>query len=194
MQMWLSLIYWNCSMPCMDMSFPGGSVGKESACNAGNLGSIPGLGRSPGEGKATHSSILAWRIPWTEEPGMAPPWGSKKLDMTEWLALSNGSVQFSSVAQSCPTLRPHESQHARPPCPSQTPGAYSNSCPSSWWCHPDLILCHPLFLLPPIPPSIRVFSKESTLRMRWPKYRSFNLSISPSNVHLGLISFRIEWK
>ena len=48
------------------------------------------------------------------------------------------SVQFSSVAQSCPTLRPHESQHARPPCPSQTPGVYSNSCPSSRWCHPAI--------------------------------------------------------
>ena len=49
--------------------FPGGSDGKESACNAGNPGSIPGLGRSPGEGMATHSSILTWRIPWTEESG-----------------------------------------------------------------------------------------------------------------------------
>ena len=49
--------------------FPGGSDGKESACNAGDLGSIPGSGRSPEEGMATHSSILAWRMPWTEEPG-----------------------------------------------------------------------------------------------------------------------------
>ena len=51
------------------MGFPGGSDGKESTCNAGDLGLIPGLGRSPGGGQATHSSILAWRIPWTEEPG-----------------------------------------------------------------------------------------------------------------------------
>ena len=56
-----------------------------------------------------------------------------------------------------------------------------------------LILCHPLFFLPPIPPSIRVFSNESTLRMRWPKYWSFSFSISPSNEHLGLISFRMDW-
>ena len=56
-----------------------------------------------------------------------------------------------------------------------------------------LILCHPLSLLPPIPPSIRVFSNESTLRMRWPKYWSFSFSISPSNEHPGLISFRIDW-
>ena len=56
-----------------------------------------------------------------------------------------------------------------------------------------LILCHPLLLLPPIPPSIRVFSKESTLRLRWPKYWSFSFSISPSKEHPGLISFRIDW-
>ena len=55
-----------------------------------------------------------------------------------------------------------------------------------------LILCHPL-LLPPIPPSIRVFSNESTLRMRWPKYWSFSLSIRPSNEHPGLVSFRMDW-
>ena len=56
-----------------------------------------------------------------------------------------------------------------------------------------LILCHPLLLLPPIPESIRVFSKESTLRMRWLKYWSFSFSISPSNEHPGLISFRMNW-
>jgi len=56
-----------------------------------------------------------------------------------------------------------------------------------------LILCHPLLLLPPIPPSIRLFSNESTLRMRWPKYWSFSFSISPSNEHPGLISFRMDW-
>ena len=101
------------------------------------------------------------------------------------------SVQFSSVAQSCPTLWPHESQHARPPCPSPTPGVYSNP----WMVMPSnhLILCRPLLLLPPIPPSIRVFSNESTLRMRWPKYWSSSFSISPSNEHLGLISFRMDW-
>ena len=56
-----------------------------------------------------------------------------------------------------------------------------------------LILCRPLLLLPPIPPSIRVFSNESTLRMRWPKHWSFSFSISPSNEHTGLISFRMDW-
>ena len=56
-----------------------------------------------------------------------------------------------------------------------------------------LILCHPLLLLPPIPPIVRVFSDESALRIRWPKYWSFSFSISPSNEYSGLISFRIDW-
>ena len=56
-----------------------------------------------------------------------------------------------------------------------------------------LILCHLLLLLPPVPPSIRVFSNESTLHMRWPKYWSFSFSISPSNEHPGLVSFRMDW-
>ena len=90
------------------------------------------------------------------------------------------------------SLQPHESQHARPSCPSPTPGA-SNSHPSSRWCHPAISSCRPLFLLPPIPPSITVFSNESTLHMRWPEYWSFSFSISPSKEHPGLISFRIDW-
>ena len=74
------------------------------------------------------------------------------------------SVQFSRSVMSN-SLRPHESQHARPPCPSPTPGVYSNSCSLSWWCHPShLILCRPLLPLPPIPPSIKVFSNESALK------------------------------
>ena len=56
-----------------------------------------------------------------------------------------------------------------------------------------LILCHPLLFLPPIPPSITVFSNESALRIRWPKYWSFSFSISPFNEHPGLISFRMDW-
>ena len=88
------------------------------------------------------------------------------------------SVQFSSVHSVVSDfLWPHESQHARPPCPSPTPRIYSNSCPLSRWCHPAISSSVvPFSLLPPIPPSIRVFSNESALRMRWPKYWSFSLS------------------
>ena len=76
------------------------------------------------------------------------------------------SVQFSRSVIS-DSLRPHESQQARPPCQSPTPGVHLDSRPSSQLCHPShLILCHPLLLLPPIFLSIRVFSNESTLRMR----------------------------
>ena len=85
------------------------------------------------------------------------------------------------------SLRPHESQHARPPCPSPTPGVHSEM-PTS-----HLILCRPLLLLPPIPPSIRVFSNESTLCMRWLKYWSFSFSIILSKEIPGLISFRMDW-
>ena len=92
------------------------------------------------------------------------------------------------------SLRPHESQHARPPCPSPTPGVHPDSHPSSQWCKSShLILCRPLLLLPPIPPSIRVFSNESALHIRWPKYWSFIFSINHSNEYSGLISFRIDW-
>ena len=106
-----------------------------------------------------------------------------------WRLIS--SVQFSHSVVS-DSLRPHESQCARPPCPSPTPGVHSDSRPSSQWSS-HLILCRPLLLLPPIPPSIRVFSNELTLPIRWPKYWNFSFSISPSNEHPGLISFRMDW-
>ena len=93
------------------------------------------------------------------------------------------------------SLRPHELQHARPPRPSPTPGVHPNPCMSMELVMPSshLILCHPLLLLLSIFPSIRVFSNESTLPMRWPKYWSFSFSISPSNEHPELISFRMDW-
>ena len=91
------------------------------------------------------------------------------------------------------SLWPHGSQHARPPCPSPTPGVYPNSCPiESVMPSNHLILCRPLLLRPSILPSIRVFSNKSALCIRWPKYWSFSF-ISPSNEHAGLISFRMDW-
>ena len=103
------------------------------------------------------------------------------------------SVQFSSVAQLCSTLcDPMNRSTPGLPVHHQLPEfklmSIESVMPSS-----HLILCHPLLLLPLIPPSIRVLSKESTLPMRWPKYWSFNFNISPSNEYLGLISFRMDW-
>ena len=102
-------------------------------------------------------------------------------------------VQFSCSVVSN-SLLPCGLQHARPPCPSTTLRVYSNSCPLSRWCHPTISSSVIPFLLPPsIFPSIRVFSNESVLRVRWPKYWSFSFSISPSNEYSGLIPFRMDW-
>ena len=96
---------------------------------------------------------------------------------------------FSSSVMS-QSFRPPRLQHARLPCPSLSPRVCSNSGPL----RPDhLILCCPLLLLPSIFPSIRVFYSESVLCIKWPKYWSFSFSISPSNEHPGVISFRIDW-
>ena len=112
-----------------------------------------------------------------------------------WIHLLNtsSSLQFSSVTQSC--LWTHGPQHTRPPCPSPTPGAYSNSCWFSRWCPATISfsVCYRLHIPPSIFPSIRIFSNESVLHIRWPKYWSFSFSISPSNEHPGLISFRMDW-
>ena len=104
------------------------------------------------------------------------------------------SVQFSSVAQSCWTLC-DPMNHSTPGLPvhHQLPGFTQTQSIESVMPSSHLILCHPLLLLPPILPSIRVFSNESTLRMRWPKYWSFSFSIISSKEHPGLISFRMDW-
>ena len=101
------------------------------------------------------------------------------------------SVQFSSVAQSCPTLC--DPKIAACQASLSVTNSQSSLKLMSMMASSHLILCRPLLLLPLIPPSIRVFSNESTLRMRWPKYWSFSLSISSSNEHPGLISFRTDW-
>ena len=102
------------------------------------------------------------------------------------------SVQFSRSIVS-DSLQPHELQHCRPPCPSPTPGVHSDSSIESVMPSSHLILGHPLLLLLPILPSIKVFSNESALRMRWPKYWSFSFSIILSKEIPGLISFRVDW-
>ena len=107
---------------------------------------------------------------------------------------SGGRVQFSSVVQSCPTLC-DPMNCSMPGLPvhhqlleSTQPMSIELVMPSN-----HLILCHPLLFLPSIFPSIKFFSNESTLRIKWPKYWSFSFNISPSNEHLGLISLRMDW-
>ena len=108
-------------------------------------------------------------------------------------SIDNCSVQFSHSVMSN-SLWSHGLQHARLPCLSPTPEAYSKSCPLSQWCHATISFSI-------IPFSSRLqsftasgsFSNESVLCIRWPKYWSFNFSISPSNEYWGLISFRIDW-
>ena len=101
-------------------------------------------------------------------------------------------VQFSHSVVSN-SLWPHELQQARPPCPSPTPRVHTNPC---HWVGDAIQPSYPLstlLLLPSIFPSIRIFSNESVLCIRWPKYWSFNFNISPTNERSGLISFRMDW-
>ena len=103
------------------------------------------------------------------------------------------SVQFSSVTVVSDSLQPHGLHHARPSCPSPTHGDHSNLCPLSQWCHPTISssVIPFSFCLQSFPAS--VFSNESVLCIRWPKYWSFSFSLNPSNEYSGLISFRLDW-
>ena len=174
---------------------------------------------------ATHSCILVWKIPWTEEEPsnlqsmglqrVGHDWAQSishnyhlcccygeniKAPISQWFSSIQYLIQYfrsdqiRSVTQSCPTLCNPMNRSI------QASLSITNSqsllklmsielgMPSS-----HLILCRPLLLLTPIPPSIRVFSNESTPCVRWPKYWSFSFNISPSNEYSGLVSFRIDW-
>ena len=112
-----------------------------------------------------------------------------------WISIGQYYTQFSSVAQSCLTLcDPMNRSTPGLPVHHQLPEFTQKfMCTESVMPSNHLILCHPLLFPPSIPPSIRVFSNESTVRMRWPRYWSFSYSISPSIEHPGLISFRKDW-
>ena len=153
---------------------------------------------------ATNSSFLSWRLQWPEEPGGLQSMGSHRVrhDRSNLAAAAScgtytqWNIQFSSVqllshvrlfvtpwaAARQASLSISNSQSSPKPMPIES------VMPSN-----HLILSCPLLLLPSIFPSIRVFSNESALRIRWPKYWSFSFNISPSNEHPGLISFRMDW-
>ena len=178
---------------------------KESACNTRDPASIPGSGRSSGGGNDTPLQYSCLENIMDRGAGLATMWDNKESDMTEQLKQKNTyrwstdtwkvaqhNYQFSSVTQLCLTLCD--------PTDCSMPGfpvhqlrsllkfmSIESVMPSN-----HLILCHPL-LPPSISPSIRVFSSESVLHIRWPNYWSFSFSISPFNEHPGLISFRMDW-
>ena len=106
-----------------------------------------------------------------------------------WIFLSC-SIQFSRTVVS-DSLQPHEPEHARPPCPSPTPGVHPNPCPLSQWCHPAIASSVVPFSSCPQSFQASGSFQMSHLCIRWPKYWSLNFSISPSTEHPGLISFRI---
>ena len=115
-------------------------------------------------------------------------------DLCQTRCFTNMLVQLSSVAQSCPTLcDPTIAARQASLSITNSRSSLKLMCIESVMPSSHLILCCTLLLLPPIPPSIRVFSNGSTLRMRWPKYWTFSFSIIPSKEHPGLISFRMDW-
>ena len=127
--------------------------------------------------------LVIWKDGWMD--------GWQRPPRPDWTTLS--SVKFSRSVVS-DSLRPYGLQHVRPPLSITNSRSLlklmsiESVMPSN-----HLILCHPLLLMPSILPSIRVFANESVLHIRWPKYWSFSLCISPSNEYSGLISFRIRW-
>ena len=128
---------------------------------------------------------MHWRRKWQPTPVFLP---GESQGREAWLAAVYGVAQSRTQLKQC-------SSSSRPPCPSPTNSQSSHKLMSIESLMPSshLILCCPLLLLPTIPPSIRVFSSESTLRMKWPKYWNFSFSISPSKEHPRLISFRMDW-
>ena len=139
----------------------------------------------------TCSLISRPRSVWFQEHVV---WGDPLVysnDSPAWIIIDH---QFSLVAQSCLTLcNPMNRRTPGLPVQHHSRSSHKPMFIESVMPSNHLILCGPLLLLPPTPPSIRVFSSESALHIRWPKYWSFSFNISPSNEHPGLISFRMDW-
>ena len=139
----------------------------------------------------THTYKRFWHVTYLEPVTIKRTVGLKSIHSL----IADSPVQFSRSVMS-DSLQPHGPEHARPPCPSPTPGVYSNSSPLSQWYHPTIsssVIPFSSCLQSSIFPRIRVYSNESALCVRWPEYWSFSFNISPSNEHSGLISFRMDW-
>ena len=127
-----------------------------------------------------HKAILNWKQWRSSKPRKSSPF-------------SAGSVQLLSHSVMSDSLQPHGLQHTRPPCPSRTPGVYSNSCPSSQWCHPAISSSVIPFSSCPLSlPASGSFPMSQLFEWGGHKYWSFSFSISLSNEHPGLISFRMD--
>ena len=142
---------------------------------------------------AIHSSSLAWEISWTEKPGGLQSTGSQRVghDWATSLSLSDCCCSALSCVQLLVT--PWTSAHQAFLSFITSLSLLKLKSIESVMQSNNLILCHPLLFLPSIFPRIRVFSDESVLPIRWPKYWSFSFSISPSNEYSRLIFFRIDW-
>ena len=149
------------------------------------------LAWSPGPLRYTESMVgvtLGSIVSFSKDSGFKRAQATYSFKRHTWCS----SVQFSSSVMS-DSLWPHELQHARPPCPSPTPGVHPNPCPSSRWCHPTISSSViPLSSCPQSFPASES-SNESAFCIRWPKYWNFSFNISPTNEHPGLISFRMDW-
>ena len=176
--------------------FPGGSDGKESACNAGDLGSIPGLDRSPEEGNGYPLQYCCLENPTNKGVWRATVHGVAKsrtrLSDQHRLSLFKMFASVQSLSHVWLFATPWTTAHQA--SLSITSSQTLLKLMSMELVMPSnrLILCHPLLLLSSIFLSIRDFSNESVLCIRWPEYCSFSFSISPSNEYSGLTSFRME--
>ena len=171
---WFNSLFQN--FTCNSLGFSGGSGGKEYACSVGDMDLIPGLGRSRGGGNSNPlwysflENSMDWGTWWyyyylqfMRSQRVRHNW----LTNTSYFQFFTLSVQLSRSVLS-DSLRPHGLQHARPPCITNCRSSLKLTSIESVMPFSHLILCRPLLLLPSIPPSIRVFSNELTLHMRWP--------------------------
>ena len=149
---------------------------------------------------ATHSSILAWEIPWAEEPGGLQSTGLQKsrTRLSNWKSTTcckvHTEVRFSSLLSRVQLFAtPWTAALQASLCFTNSQSLLKLMSIESAMASNHLIICRPPLLLHSIFPSVRVFSSDSVLHIRWPKYWSFSFTISPSNEDSGLISFRIDW-